>query len=119
MPTIAATRLAPAEITAAAIARYGHEDGAIADILAGTPVILISVTPAGRGMGRAIQILVGPAIRFSDDGTHVYAVDPDVIYGYYLSGRRAEGDTWQAATRRATRRILADNTLPVDIERRR
>ncbi|WP_420124377.1 hypothetical protein [Nakamurella sp.] len=115
MPTTA-TRLAAADITAAAIARYGHEDGATADILAGIPVILISATTGGYGTGRAIQILIGPAIRLTD-GTHLYAVDPDETIGYYLTGRRADGDTWQAATRRATRRMLADNELPVDMVR--
>ncbi|GHJ11234.1 hypothetical protein TPA0907_56010 [Micromonospora humidisoli] len=118
MPTIAATPLGADAITAAAIARYGHEDGATADILAGTPVILICANPGRYGMGRAIPLLVGPAIRLTD-GTHLYAVDPDETIGYYLTGRRADDDTWQAAARRATRRMLADNTLPVDIVRGR
>ncbi len=107
----------PAAITTAAIARYGHEDGATADILAGTPVILIEHTAGRAGMGRAIHMLIGPAIRLTD-GTHLYATDPTETIGYYRTGRAAETDTAEAVARRTTRRLLAETTLPIDITRR-
>lgn len=106
------------DITAAALARYGTEPGATDDILAGTPVILINAATGRRATGRAIHLLVGPAIRLTD-GTHLYATDPTEVIGYYLPGRRGDTDTLEAAARRATRTLLADNTLPVDITRSR
>lgn len=113
-----ATTTAPADTTATALARYGTEPGATDDITAGTPVILISASTGRTAAGRAIHFLVGPAIRLTD-GTHLYATDPTEVIGYYLPGRRAGDDTLEAAARRATRALLADNTLPVDITRSR
>lgn len=107
-----------ADITAAALARYGTEPGAAEDITTGTPVILISASTGGRGMGRAIHLLVGPAIRLTD-GTHLFAAEPTEVIGAYLTGRRGTTDTLEAAARRATRTLLAGNTLPVDITRSR
>lgn len=107
-----------ADITAAALARYGTEPGAAEDILSGTPVVLIDAAPGRRAAGRAIHFLVGPAIRLTD-GTHIFATDPTEVIGYYLTGRRGDTDTLEAAARRATRALLADNTLPVDITRTR
>lgn len=107
-----------ADITAAALTRYASEPGAAADITAGTPVILIDAATGRTAAGRAIHLLVGPAIRLTD-GTHLYATDPTEVIGTYLPGRRGADDTLEAAARRATRRLLADNTLPIDITRTR
>lgn len=106
------------ETRAAALARYGTEPGAADDIAAGTPVILIDGATGRPGMGRAIHLLVGPAIRLTD-GTYIRATDPTEAIGAYLAGRAGDRDTFEAAARRAARRLLADATLPFDIVRAR
>jgi hypothetical protein len=114
------------ETRAAALARFGSEPGAADDIAAGAAddiaagaaVILVDGVTGGPGMGRAIQFLIGPAIRFAD-GSHIRATDPTEVIGAYLAGRRGDGDTFEAAAGRAARRLLAGATLPIDIVRAR
>lgn len=100
------------DIRTAALARYGTEPGAVEDIAAATPVILIDARWRAPGV---YHVLYGPALRLTD-GTYLPATELTETYAHTLRGRAAQNDTPEAAARRATRKALAGVTLPIEFE---
>lgn len=100
------------EIRTAALARYGTEPGAAEDIAAATPFIVIE---ARWSAPHTLHVLYGPALRLID-GTYLPAAELTETYAHMLRGRAAQNDTPEAAARRATRKALADVTLPIEFE---